>query len=204
MILPPGKEVFKLGEIRQVPNMDLAAGDVLGAFVIASQLQRMGHSCQLRPRTQLSLEEMQTRPVIAIGFFDNPWSTQLNRDVRFVFQLHQTPELLEYAIVDRQQPARQWKVVATDPLFPWKIDDDYAIVTRLIDTTTHQVFISAGGITLFGTQAAAQFLATASYWEKLATQAPADWSRKNLQIVLEVRLVDDTAKPPVILATHFW
>ena len=145
VILPPGKEVFTLAEIRQLPDKNMAAGDVLGAFAIASHLQRMGRLCQLRPGTHLTLEEMQSRPVIAIGFFDNPWSTQLNRDVRFVFQLHQTPQLLEYSMADRQQPPRRWRVVVTDPLFPWKLDLDYAIVTRLIETTTRQVFISVVG-----------------------------------------------------------
>ncbi len=204
VILPWGKEDFSPADIRELPNRNLVAGDFLGAFAIATQIQRMGRVCQLRPGAQLSLEEMQAHPVIAIGIFGNPWTLQLNRDVRFICQMHESPELREYLIVDKQQPARQWKVVGTDPLFPWKVDVDYAVVTRLIDTTTHQVFVSAGGVTHFGTQAAGEFLATPSYWEKLAAQAPADWSRKNLQIVLEVRVVDGTAKPPLIVATCFW
>ncbi len=204
VILPPGKQLFNVAEIQELPNVNLAVGGVLAAFAIAGQLQRMGRLCQLRPGTQLSLEEMQTRPVIAIGVFDNPWTLQLNRDVRFVFQDHADRTPQEYVIADREQPAREWKVVGTDPQFPWKVDIDYAVVTRLIDTTTHQVFVSAGGVTHLGTQAAGEFLATQSYWEKLAAQAPADWSRKNLQVVLQVRVVDNTAKPPVVVATHFW
>lgn len=44
----------------------------------------------------------------------------------------------------------------------------------------------------------------ASYWEKVAAEAPPDWTRKNLQIVLKVRVVNNTAKPPDVVATHFW
>lgn len=204
VILPWGKEVFTPAEIRQLPDQQLATGDFLAAFVVASQLQGMGRSCQLRPGRQLSLEEMQAHPVIAIGMFNNPWTIQLNHDVRFVCQMHESPQLREYFIVDKQQPGRQWKVVGTDPLFPKKTDMDYAVVTRLIDTTTRQVFVSAGGVTHFGTQAAGEFLAAPSYWDKVAAQAPADWSRKNLQVVLEVRVVNDTPKPPVVVASYFW
>jgi hypothetical protein len=204
VILPLGKEVFTRAEILQVPNRHIATGDFLAAFAIATKLQHLGRDCQVRPGLSLSLEEMQTHPVIAVGAFNNAWTIQLNRDVRFMYQLHESPELREYRIIDKRQPERQWIVVAKDPLFPWKVDLDYAIVTRLIDPTTHQVFISAGGVTHLGTQAAGEFLATPSYWETVAAQAPRDWTLKNMQIVLEIRVVDDTAKPPVIVASYFW
>jgi hypothetical protein len=55
-----------------------------------------------------------------------------------------------------------------------------------------------------GTQAVGQFLATPSYWERMAVQAPRDWARENLQIVLETRVVDDTAKPPLVIASYSW
>ncbi len=203
-ILPLGKRVFTADEILRVPDREVARGDLLSAFAIASQLQQMGRRCQIKPGTSLSLEEMQTRPVIVIGAFNNPWTIQLNRDVRFMFQSHESPEFREYKIIDKRQPGRQWKVESDDPIFPWKVDYDYAIVTRLIDPTTHQVFVSAGGVTHFGTQAAGEFLAEPSYWEKLAAQAPRNWAERNLQIVLEVRVVNDSAKPPVVIASCFW
>jgi hypothetical protein len=203
VILPRGKD-FTSAEIRQLPNKTLTVGDFVAIFAITSELQRLGRACELRPVPQLSLEEMQSHPVIAIGVFNNPWTLQLNRDVRFEFQQHSTLQTDEFLIVDKQRPERQWKIVIADSMDQWKPDIDYAIITRLIDPTTHQVFMSAGGITLFGTQAAGEFLATASYWEKVAAEAPPDWSRKNLQIVLKVRVVNDTAKPPEVVATHFW
>ncbi|MBZ5562571.1 MAG: hypothetical protein LAP13_09125 [Acidobacteriia bacterium] len=203
VIFPRGKEAFTSAEIRQLPNKNVALGDCLAAFAVATQLQRVGRVCQLKLGTQLSLEEMQSHPVIAIGMFNNPWTLQLNRDVRFVCQMHTSQEPEEYLIVDKWQPVRQWKVLA-NPLFPWEADIDYALITRLINTTTHQVFVSAGGTTVPGTQAAAEFLVTPLYWEKLAAQAPPDWGMKNLQVVLEVTVVDGTPKPPVIVASHFW
>ncbi len=204
VILPEGKQVFTLGAIRQVQDKNVATGDFLGIVAIATQLQRMGRACHIKPAAQLSLEELQSHPVVAIGMFDNPWTLQLNRDVRFVSHIDGDRPPYQYVISDRQQPARQWKAVGTGPLFPLEVETDYAVVTRLVDPTTHQVFVSAGGVSDRGTEAAADFLVTPSYWEKLAAQAPADWYRKNLQIVLEVRIVDDTAKPPVVVATHFW
>lgn len=204
VILPLGKETFTASEILTVPGRNLARGDFMAAFSIASQLQQMGRRCQLKPGTTLSLEEMQTHPVIVIGAFNNPWTLQLNRDVRFILQSNESPTLREYYIIDKQRPGVQWKVVAEDPIFPWKVEHDYAIITRLVDATTRQVFVSAGGVTHFGTQAAGEFLATPSYWERLAAQAPSDWVDKNMQIVLEVRVVNDAAKPPAVIASYFW
>jgi hypothetical protein len=38
----------------------------------------------------------------------------------------------------------------------------------------------------------------------LAVNAPSDWSRKNLQVLLHTKIVDDTPGPPSIVTTCFW
>jgi len=34
--------------------------------------------------------------------------------------------------------------------------------------------------------------------------APADWQRKNLQLVLHCKVVGMTPRPPRVVASHFW
>jgi hypothetical protein len=34
--------------------------------------------------------------------------------------------------------------------------------------------------------------------------APRDWARKNVQVVVQIKVADGTPSPPHILAAHFW
>jgi hypothetical protein len=38
----------------------------------------------------------------------------------------------------------------------------------------------------------------------LAAGAPRDWGKKNLQVLLHTRVVDNTPGPPSIVTTYFW
>jgi hypothetical protein len=38
----------------------------------------------------------------------------------------------------------------------------------------------------------------------LAAGAPGDWPKKNLQVLLRTKIVDDTPGPPSIVTMYFW
>jgi hypothetical protein len=86
----------------------------------------------------------------------------------------------------------------------WDISTDYAIVSRILDTTTDRPVVIAAGITQYGTMAAGEFLSNPEYFAGAVRQFPKDWQRKNLQIVLHVPVVHRVPGRPRILATHVW
>ena len=86
----------------------------------------------------------------------------------------------------------------------WIADEDYALVTRFFDPQTQQSVVAGGGITHFGTMAAGVFLTNSTYFREALKSAPRDWYKKNIQIVLQTKVVEGTPGPPNILAAYFW
>jgi hypothetical protein len=81
---------------------------------------------------------------------------------------------------------------------------DYAQVTRLLDPPRNRRVIAIGGISGLGTRVAADFATREHGWEQVAQLAPAGWEQRNVQVLLETRIIGDTPSPPTILAVHAW
>jgi hypothetical protein len=60
------------------------------------------------------------------------------------------------------------------------------------------------GIGHRGTITAGEFVTRPRYLDMLASRAPRNWTRMNLQVVLATELVNNNTGPPRILATYFW
>jgi hypothetical protein len=82
--------------------------------------------------------------------------------------------------------------------------EDYAVVSRVFDSQTGEFLIAAAGITQYGTRADGEFLTSPKDMATLARDAPRDWQKKNVQILLHTRVVDETPGPPKIVTAHFW
>lgn len=139
--------------------------------------------------------------MVLIGAFNNAWTLRLSEGLRF--SLGQSSDPQTRTVLDRQNPgSTPWKVAKMSGT--WNGEEDYAIVTRIFDPNTERWVVAAGGISHFGTMMAGDFLANASYFSKALASAPKDWPQKNMQIVLETKIVGGTPGPPEVLATHFW
>jgi hypothetical protein len=64
--------------------------------------------------------------------------------------------------------------------------------------------IVVGGITQFGTEAAAQLISDRAGLQQIAAMAPSGWQDRNLQVVIETKVVDRAAVSPRVLAVHSW
>jgi hypothetical protein len=105
-------------------------------------------------------------------------------------------------ITDTQDPTKKWSVDTSVPYTSF--GEDYALVTRMLDSTTGGQVVVAAGITRYGTVAAGEFLTDPARMQDLIRIAPRDWSHKNMQVVLKTRVVGDNSGPPQIVATWFW
>ena len=81
---------------------------------------------------------------------------------------------------------------------------DYGVVTRLLDSKTGQFLISAAGLGSPGTQAAGELISNPQLLEEAMRTAPADWDRKNVQLVLQTNVIDSIPGPPHVIASYFW
>lgn len=106
-------------------------------------------------------------------------------------------------IRDRSDPSRSdWFIDYYRPFL--EISKDYALVLRATDPKTEQMVVAAGGMSIFGTLAAAEFLTNGNELSKLTKIAPKAWERKNLEIVLSTEVIRGHPGPPAVVASHFW
>jgi hypothetical protein len=102
-------------------------------------------------------------------------------------------------IQDRANSGKTW--VSTAGGQP--TSEDYAIVSRIIDSKTGNCLIFLGGRTQFGTEAAGE-LVTAGGLANALRGAPTAWPKKNLQFVIRTQIHGLTPSSPVVVASHFW
>jgi len=169
-------------------------GDAYASVVLTSLFARRGKLYQMRYGADLSFGDLRYQPSILIGAFNNAWTLQTTNDLRFVFDKHPT-------IRDRSDN----RLYILPNLAPdGRTPEDYAIVSRVFDSKTGELLIAAAGITQYGTHAAGEFLTSPQLLAALAVNAPSDWPKKNLQVLLHTKIVDDTPGPPSIVTTCFW
>jgi hypothetical protein len=155
----------------------------------------------IRRATAFSLTDLRKGPVILVGAFNNSWTMRLGADLRFRYESNQQTHI--GAIRDRQNPSSpSW---IHDPGVPYStVIQDYAVVSRFLDPLTEKMVVVVGGMGRDGTIAAGEFVTEPRYLEMLASRAPRNWERKNLQVVLATDVVNGNTGPPRILATYFW
>ena len=106
-----------------------------------------------------------------------------------------------YMIREQVPNGRVWRA---NLLASEQFGDDFAIVARLLDSKTGQFTVVAAGITSSGTQSAGEFVSNPDFLEKGLRPVPADWQKKNMELVLQTTVTDSTAGPPQVVAAYYW
>jgi hypothetical protein len=189
-------------ELTWAANDYLYMRDAFSAARIAAWVQSKGSRYQMVSVSSATYSQLRRSPLVAIGAFDNPWAIRITSSLRFVFG-HKTIDGAVYnCVIDRRNPdATNWMVAqAVGTGTP----QDYAIVTRVFDSTTERTVVAVAGIENYGTLSAGEFVTTPEYLGRTLQTAAADWRQKNLQIVLGTKIIEGTPGPPKVLATYSW
>lgn len=182
-----------------VPVMDtyLTIGDASATSQITSLFTTRRHAFDLRFGTDLSFGDLREGSAVLIGAFNNSWTLNMTDNLRFVFDAGDSAEM---HVQDRFDPSRSW----WPKISGRKFSEDYAIVSRILDSKSGRVLVTIAGLDQTGTRAAGEFATNPQLVAEFAKQAPKDWNRKNLQIVLHTNVVNDVPGPPAIVAAHYW
>jgi hypothetical protein len=184
-----------------LPDRYAAMGDVICLVRLATMLEKYGKPYRIRGERSTSFADLRETPAVLIGAFDNQWTIQAGGQLRFTFE--KDPEHATDFVRDRQHPeSREWKLTGAWPY--WDVSADYAIVSRIVDTTTDRPVIVAAGITHYGTMVAGEFLTKPEYFAEAADKLPSGWQRKNVQFVLRIPVVNRTGGHPQVLAVQVW
>jgi len=166
----------------------------------AALLESKGKSYRVASQSEATFADLQNTPVILIGLLNNDWTKRLVGKLRFTVE---RPAPGKVFIRDSSNPAQKnWFIDYSTPLLD--VTKDYALVLRVFDPRTEQMVVTAGGISVFGTLAAGEFLTSANEIQKLETAAPKQWKRQNLELVLSTEVIRGRSGHPKIEAIHFW
>jgi hypothetical protein len=190
-----------IGQILPLWQNSVSLADAQSFARMYSLFARRGVQADLRGDRSVSLSDLRERSSVMVGAFNNQWTLNLQGDLRFYFENDSRHH--SQVIRDRLNPTESRGLIE-----PWppssSIKTDYALVSRFRSRTTEQMILMVGGIAQYGTEAAAEFVTNPSYFSQALKNAPPDWRKKNVQILLSTRVLSQTGGPPTVLATYFW
>lgn len=165
-------------------------GDVTAAVSVTSVLARQNKQFDLRYGSDMAYGDLRQNPAILIGAHNNFWTMSMTQNLRFGFDGRD-------AIVDHTNPSRRWLRNHSDT-------EDYAILSRLHDSSHGHGYIAIAGIGPGGTSAAAAFLANPRAIADLARTLPRNWQEKNIQLVLHTNVKNQIPTPANVVDTYLW
>jgi hypothetical protein len=198
-VLVPKEDLKKFIAEDFVPMKDtyLTVGDASTTARVSSLLTSRHHPYDLRFGSDLSFGDLREGSAVLIGAFNNNWTLNMTDNLRFVFEAGDTAEM---HVRDRFDASRSWW-----PKFSGgKFSEDYAIISRILDSKTGSVLVTIAGLDHTGTRAAGDFVTDPQLIADLTKQAPKDWTGKNVQIVLHTNVVNNIPSSPTVVAVHYW
>jgi hypothetical protein len=196
LLLDPNEKIA-WRELVPYADYGVAMGDVYVAARLSALFDHINKPSQVRIGTNYSFEDLRNSPAVVIGAFNNRWTLQMTSNLRFAF-VEQDGNFK----IQEQGPSGRTRSWVLGP--QGQIVEDFAVVTRLLDSKTGQVIIAAAGLGANGTQAAGEFISRQDYLEEAFRTAPSSWPKKNVQVVVQTTVTDSVAGPPRVIATYFW
>jgi hypothetical protein len=176
--LYPAKDIF------------VTIGDVAAITKIEAVLLRRNRQFDIRYGGDIAYGDLRESPTILVGAHNNAWTLTMTENLRYVFDGRNS-------IVDRSDPQKRWTSAAG-------FTEDYAIVSRILNSKAGTTVIVAAGVGYPGTQAAAEFVTNPQSISALVKSFPKGWEKKNIQIVLHTTATNQLAGAPDVVATYCW
>jgi len=191
----------------QSANSELYLADAIAVAHLTNVLDAKHHPYQIAGVTSTSLSDLRKGPIILVGAFNNPWALRVLSPLRFSLRSvtadgnSDSPELLQ--IVDRKnQNGSPWTLSLRQPIS--QMTHDYAIIARFQASMTDGEVMVVAGLGAGATESASKFINSSTYTSELAARAPRNWSKMNMEAVLETEVIGGRTGHTHIIATEFW
>ncbi len=191
--LPKGAAI-RSDDLVAVENTFITTGDLAASVQIASLLKGWTQQFVLRSGSDLSMSELRNAPAVFIGGFNNHWTLATTDPLPLSFRDGTS-------IVVRANPAQRWTIGADNHGEP---TEDFALISRVLHSSTGGPALVIGGIGSYGTQAGAEFISSPEKMNELLRSAPPGWEDKNMQAVLRITVVGYTPMKVEVAKTYFW
>jgi hypothetical protein len=191
------EEKLNWGDMYLASDFGVALGDAQASVSLSGLLGKMGKASQVRIGNNYSFEDLRNSPAVVVGAFNNRWTMQITANLHFAFV--ESGE--QFMIREQVGSGRTWKSIFDKK---GNTTDDFAIVGRLLDSKTGQFTVTVAGIEGTGTQAAGELLSNPGYLAEALRDAPADWEKRNMELVLQTTITDSVPGPARVVAAYFW
>jgi len=180
-------------------SQNIAFTDATTLGRLTGLLQAKRKRYHIRSQSSTTFADLRDAPVILIGAFNNDWTMRLMGPMRFNFERDRET----FWIGDRRNPSRRDRRVSYSTPY-LQLTEDYALISRVFEPATERMAVIAGGLTGYGTLAAGEFLTNPVYMEAVAKEAPKNWERKNIQLVIATEVINGNSGPPRVVDRYFW
>jgi hypothetical protein len=191
-----GADPTRPGDFVLLTDQFVGGGDLQATARLSSMLTRMRRPYTVRIGNDVSFEDLRTAPAILIGYSYTRWK-EISSQMRYFIEVSNT----RVGITDSGKPT-PW-TIANLPA-DRRTNEDYAIVSRVFHPDTHAMLVEIAGITQYGTEAAAELVTNQDLLAEAFHGAPADWRKKNLQLVLHVKVIAGTPSSPKVVGAYYW
>ena len=184
-----------------VRNDHVGLVDAVALETFASLFSLHQQSFRTLSSSRTTYDDLRGGPVVLLGGLDNPWTMRVTDPLRFHFVV-QDGSKIAY-IADQQHPAsRDWQVDFSSTYS--QLTKDYAVIARLHDATSDKPIFVVAGIGRNGTAAAVEYVTTEATLKTLIGHLPQHWEDKNVEAVLQTRVINGQAGPPILVAVQVW
>ena len=186
----------KIEEFAYLSDQFVGGGDLIGIARLAAMLTRMKRPFQVKVGNAVSFNDLRSAPAVLVGYSYTRWR-EISSQMRYFIDGSRQP----IVITDNGAPT-EWGL----PNLPSdrRTTEDYAIVSRVFHPDTHAMLVEVAGITQYGTNAGTDLITSADLLAEALRTAPEGWRKKNLQIVLHVKVIGGSPTSPRVVATYFW
>ncbi len=194
---PPGETgPPRIDEFTLLTDQFVGGGDLVAVSRLGALLSRLNQRWQVKIGNDVSFADLRTSPTVLVGYSYTRWK-EISRELRYFIDADKRPLM----VTDNGKPT-QWSLprVGLDR----RTDEDYAIISRMFHPETRAMLLEIAGATQYGTNAAAEMVSRPELMAEAFRTAPAGWQRKNLQLVLHVRVISGTPASPTVVASYFW
>lgn len=179
----------------------VGASETNAAFELAGFLRGKGRAVDVLPTPAVREEKAPFKSSILFGRFRQERMAELSPGLRLRFRKDDAQALRW--IEDASDPSnRQWSL----PLFTPddRLDHDFAVISRVQEKTTGRWWVGVAGLTVLGTMVANRLLTDPQGMASIGAHFPAEWERKNLQILIEIKLDKGIPGDVHVVAVRSW
>ncbi|HTS26932.1 MAG TPA: hypothetical protein VMH81_13730 [Bryobacteraceae bacterium] len=180
----------------ELTDQFVGGGDLIATSRLTSMFTRMKRPYRLKVGSDVSFPDLRTGPAVLVGYSYTRWK-EISSQLRYFIDASRRP----LCILDNGKPT-DWAL----PNLPRdrRALEDYAIVSRVFHPDTHAMLVEIAGITQYGTDAAGDLVTHPDLMAEALRGAPPDWQKKNLQLVLHVKVIAGAPSSPQVVKAYFW